>query len=180
MSYDAEVRPATRDARSTAVREPAPGDTNYSPDAATPAPATRRPTAEHSFIDRHTTIEGTLRSAKDLRVEGRVNGEIVCDGKLTIAEGAVVQARLEAAEVVISGNLEGDIQSHGQFKLQPSGVVRGSATAARINIEDGATYEGELHMTAAPPRPDELGDTPLSEVLATRQPTAPRSNGNGA
>ena len=172
VSYDSDIRSPTRDPRpaitDSVVESPI-----------LEKPALRRPTGEHSFIDRHTTIEGTLRSAKDLRIEGRVNGEIVCDGKLIIAEGAVVQARVEAAEIVVTGSLEGDLQSHGQFKLQPSGVVRGSATAARIAIEDGASYEGELHMTSAPPHPDEVAETPLSGVLAARQPSPARSNGNG-
>jgi cytoskeletal protein CcmA (bactofilin family) len=146
--------------------------------------------AEHTYLDRHTTVEGTLRSAKDLRIEGRVEGEIVCDGKLTVAEGAVVQARIEAAEVLISGNVQGDVHSHGGLKLLPTAVIRGSSTAARITIEDGATYEGELHMTTDVPRTDEIAETPLAGVLANRErlaatpsrtePARTAPNGNGS
>ena len=151
-SYESSIRPAALPARPPS--EPlAPATPQAAP--AEPAPP-RRPRVENSFIDRHTTIEGKLRSSQDLRVEGRVDGEILCDGKLTIAEGAVVQARVEAAEVIVSGAVEGDVVSHGQFKLQPSGSIRGSAIAARIAIEDGATYEGELHM-AAGAEPAEAG-----------------------
>ena len=157
MPYDADVvAAAPRPAR---------------PDAPTPAPDERRPAAEATFLDRHTTVEGTLRSAKDLRIEGRVEGDVVCEGKLTIAEGAVVQARIEAADVLISGSVEGDVHSHGSFSLQPSAVIRGSATAARITIEDGASYEGELHMAAAPPRTQ---DTAQRRWRAS-SPGAPRS-----
>ena len=172
LSYGSDVGTPTRDPRPEESVEAAPA-------AEKPA---RRPAGEHTLIDRHTTIQGTLRSAKDLRVEGRVEGEIVCDGKITIAEGAVVQARVEAAEVIISGSVEGDVHSHGQFKLQPSAVIRGSTMAARITIEDGATYEGELHMTSDTPRPEDVPETPLAGVMAGRSSERARtgSNGNGA
>lgn len=166
MPYDADVvAAAPRPAR---------------PDAPTPAPDERRPAAEATFLDRHTTIEGTLRSAKDLRIEGRVEGDVVCEGKLTIAEGAVVQARIEAADVLISGSVEGDVHSHGSFQLQPSAVIRGSATAARITIEDGASYEGELHMAAAPPRTSDTAPTPLEGVIAGRAEEPSAGSGNGS
>ncbi|MDE2640684.1 MAG: polymer-forming cytoskeletal protein [Chloroflexota bacterium] len=148
------------------------------PDA--PTPDERRPAAEATFLDRHTTIEGTLRSAKDLRIEGRVEGDVVCEGKLTIAEGAVVQARIEAADVLISGSVEGDVHSHGSFSLQPSAVIRGSATAARITIEDGASYEGELHMASGPPRTPDTAPTPLEGVIAGRAEEPAAGSGNGS
>ena len=173
MPYAADVGAPTRDPADH-------GDSTVETQPLAEKPAPRRPTGEHSFIDRHSTIEGTLRSAKDLRIEGRVEGEIVCDGKLTIAEGAVVQARIEAAEVIVSGSVEGDVHSHGQFKLQPSGVIRGSTTAARIAIEDGATYEGELHMTSGAPQSEDVADTPLSGVLAASRSGRARANDNGA
>lgn len=170
MPYKSDVATPTRGPAPHSNSEPAVGDAS--------SHDIRRPSAESTFLDRHTTIEGTLRSAKDLRVEGHIEGDVVCEGKLTIAEGAVVQARIEAADILVAGSVEGDVHSHGCFKLQPSAVVRGSATAARIMIEDGASYEGELHMVAGTPRPQDLAPTPLEGVLAGR-PGEPAA-GNGS
>ena len=168
IAYETDVAPPSREPRTTPSELPD-DRTEAAPAAASASASARRPVAEHTYLDRHTTVEGTLRSAKDLRIEGRVEGEIICDGKLTIAEGAVVQARIEAAEVLISGNVQGDVHSHGGLKLLPTAVIRGSSTAARITIEDGATYEGELHMTTDVPRTDDIAETPLSGVLANRE-----------
>ena len=170
MPYKSDVATPTRGPAPRSSAEPAAGDAS--------SHDIRRPSAESTFLDRHTTVEGTLRSAKDLRVEGHVEGDVVCEGKLTIAEGAVVQARIEAADILVAGSVEGDVHSHGCFKLQPSAVVRGSATAARIMIEDGASYEGELHMVAGTPRPQDVAPTPLEGVLAGRPGEPVAGNGN--
>ncbi len=108
--------------------------------------------AGESVIDRDSTVEGKVRSKKNLRVEGRVEGEVVCEGTLVVADGAVVQARVEAEDVTVSGTIEGEIICRGHLHVLAAGRIVGSATALRIAIDSGATYEGELHMMEAPAR----------------------------
>ncbi|MEZ4571282.1 MAG: polymer-forming cytoskeletal protein [Thermomicrobiales bacterium] len=40
-----------------------------------------------SYIDPDSTVEGTIRTDHDLRVEGSVAGTIQCEGVLIVAEG---------------------------------------------------------------------------------------------
>lgn len=103
-----------------------------------------------SVIDRESTVEGKVHSKKNLRVEGRVEGEIKCEGTLVVADGAVVQARVEAENVTVSGMIEGEVICRGHLHVLASGRIEGSATALQIAIDSGATYEGELHMIKPP------------------------------
>ena len=116
-------------------------------------PATRWSTdTGESLIDRESTVEGKVHSKKNLRVEGRVEGEVNCEGTLVVADGAVVQARVEAENVTVSGTIEGEVICRGHLHVLASGRIEGSATALKIAIDSGATYEGELHMMEPPAR----------------------------
>ncbi len=110
-----------------------------------------------SVIDRESTVEGKVHSKKNLRVEGRVEGEIKCEGTLVVADGAVVQARVEAENVTVSGTIEGEVICRGHLHVLAAGRIVGSATALKIAIDSGATYEGELHMMEPPARGEDEG-----------------------
>ncbi len=127
--------------RTTVPGEPMPGDADYGASEAL------------SLIDRHSTFDGTFRSDRDLRIEGDVKGTVVCQGLLFIAQGATVNANIEAENVTIAGDLEGEIACRGRLQLLPSGRLRGKVSTASLVINEGAYYEGQLEMTA----PDERG-----------------------
>src|SRR5438045_282341 len=62
---------------------------------------------EEGLLPRHAVLDGVLRTAGDLRVTGRAKGELHCDGTLTIAEGAQVDAHVVAGRLVVAGALAG-------------------------------------------------------------------------
>ncbi len=122
-----------------------------------------------SVIDRDSTVEGKVYSKKNLRVEGRVEGEVKCEGTLVVADGAVVQARVEAENVTVSGTIEGEVICRGHLHVLAAGRIEGSATALKIAIDSGASYEGELHMMEPPAR-DEAEGTLLGGPLDGADP----------
>lgn len=106
-----------------------------------------------SLIDRHSSFEGTFRTEKDLRIEGEIKGTVICQGLLFVAQGAKVNATIEAESVSVAGDLEGEVVCRGRLQLLPSGRVRGRVQTGSLVINEGAFYEGQLEMTA----PDERG-----------------------
>jgi cytoskeletal protein CcmA (bactofilin family) len=134
-----------------------------------------------SLIDRHTTVDGTLASERDLRVDGNVLGTLQCGGVLFIADGAEVDATVEAGAIVVSGTLSGNIVCHGRLEIRPSGVVRGNVQTGSLVIQEGALYEGQLRMQApepAPAAPDEPEPAPESEAEPEPAPLAPDEQPN--
>lgn len=103
-----------------------------------------------TVIDANTVIDGTLSTSHDLRVEGRVTGTLMCDGVLHVAEGAEVDATVEAAGIIVAGTLSGAISCHGRLEIRSSGVVRGRVETGTLVIVEGAVYEGQLRMDASP------------------------------
>jgi cytoskeletal protein CcmA (bactofilin family) len=130
---------------------------------------------------RQAVLDGVLRMAGDLRITGRAKGELHCDGTLTIAEGAQVDAHVVAGQLIVAGTLAGDITCCGKLRLLPTARVTGRLITAALAIEDGARYEGELRMASEEEVSQPAGQAagadltvaaPDAAVLAAPQPAA--------
>lgn len=102
--------------------------------------------SSESVIDRHSHFNGLYRTARDLRIEGSVEGEIECDGTVIVAQEARVAAKVRARNVIIAGSANGEITCQEQFTIQPTGEMRGQVQAASLVVEEGAFFEGEFRM----------------------------------
>jgi len=140
-----------RDDRSQATTKPQEPSPAARP-ASQPAPAS----GETTLIARSTTFEGTIKGSGDIRIEGRITGTVDASGRLLIAESGRARARLHARTVVVSGTVEGDVTADERIELQPSATLTGNITAPKIQIHEGATFEGEVRM-AKPDRPAKRG-----------------------
>src|SRR5512144_1745634 len=95
-----------------------------------------RPRGERSEsrIDRDSHFNGLYETRQDLRIEGVAEGEIQCEGTLTVAEGARVKAKVTASTITIAGELEGEALCRGVFQIMPSGQVSASVSARRLIV----------------------------------------------
>lgn len=118
----------------------------------------------YSVIDRHSAFDGSFRSDRDLRIEGEVKGTIECQGTLFVAQGATVNAKVEAENITVAGDLSGEIRCRGRLQMMPSGRVRGTVSTVSLVINEGAYYEGQLEMVAPENRDKAL---PRSKAGAT-------------
>lgn len=121
---------------------------------------TERDRSQSSYIDPESTVEGTLRTDHDLRVEGSVSGTIQCDGVLMVAEGALVDAEIDAASIVVAGEMSGTVRCRGRLEIRSSGIVRGDVQTGALVIHEGARYEGQIAMEMTTiPAPASDGET---------------------
>ena len=99
-----------------------------------------------SVFDRYSSFDGTFNLTRDLRVEGQVKGTISCQGTMLVAQGASVNATVDAENITVAGELDGEIVCRGKLQILSTGKVRGKLTTASLVINEGAIYEGELVM----------------------------------
>lgn len=95
-----------------------------------------------NILSNDVHITGTLKCAQDLVIDGQIDGEVKCDGMLTIGENAKLKAEVNAKSVTVFGNVEGNIHATERCDLKPTGVVHGDVTAGRLSMEDGASFRG--------------------------------------
>ena len=107
-------------------------------------------TEAYSLVDRHSNVEGTFTTDRDLRIEGVLRGTVKCQGLLYIAEGADIDATVEASSIAVAGQLRGTVTCRGKLQLMPSGRVFAMVSTESLVINEGAILEGELQMQSAP------------------------------
>jgi cytoskeletal protein CcmA (bactofilin family) len=110
-----------------------------------------------SLVSRQIVIEGEVSGEENLHVDGRVKGSIRLAGDLFVGSGGVVEAEIDARNVVVQGTVTGKVLARGQFELRPAGRFNGECTAASYEIREGASFEGISKMystrSAVPPIP---------------------------
>src|SRR5438094_581327 len=93
-------------------------------------------------------IKGTIKFRTDLTVDGKIEGEITsADGLLTIGENAEVRAEIKTKSVCIHGKVNGNITVDERCELRGRAQLFGDLKAARLVIEEGATFVGKSEVT---------------------------------
>ncbi|MGA0848737.1 MAG: polymer-forming cytoskeletal protein [Chthoniobacterales bacterium] len=141
-------------------------------------PVTSPPPPQHNgHIPADIEIIGTLKLPDERAVTCRVDGEIHCPSTVIIPRDNRVKARIKAESVIIFGTVEGDIHATGRAVLKSSSTLHGDIHAARVLVEEGATFNGKSHVNAkknAASAPDKTA-SPTSRKKSTNP--APSDSG---
>ena len=103
-------------------------------------------TGSTSTVSKEVKIEGEIQGSENLQVEGRFKGTIKLAGDLYVGPTGVVDADIEADNVVVHGQINGNVLARKQLQIQASGKLVGDCTAQSIDIKEGALFEGRSKM----------------------------------
>jgi cytoskeletal protein CcmA (bactofilin family) len=101
---------------------------------------------EPCLIGSKITIRGQVSGNQDLVVEGRIEGRVALDNRLTVEESGTVEADLEVADAALKGEVRGDLVASRSAVLHPTARVVGNIRAPRLVIEEGARFSGSVDM----------------------------------
>lgn len=100
------------------------------------------------IISKGASIEGTFHSAENIRLDGRIKGDLKCDKRLVMGESGIVEGTVLALEAVIMGNIKGNITINGTLNLMKTARIEGDIKAQSITVEEGALYNGKCQIGA--------------------------------
>lgn len=100
-----------------------------------------------TVVGMNTSFVGTLKSDGNIRIDGRVEGEVEILGNLIIGETGQVIATVRARNVHVSGAVKGEITATEQLEISPTGKVWGDITTSALHIEPGGLFRGQSAMT---------------------------------
>ena len=119
--------------------------------------STHRKQVQHSIIGADVTISGDLVSTGDIKVDGRVDGNITCR-TLTLGSQPVVNSSIDADTVRICGTFNGQVRA-SKVVLTKDARVTGDICQQTLQIEPGAILEGNIRRMAAAAKPNGKGDS---------------------
>lgn len=104
--------------------------------------------SEDKKIEINAQMQGSL-SFKDpvnLKINGNFNGTLDARGTLSIGSNAVVEAHISGDNIVVAGKVQGDMIAKKMLVLMPTAVVTGNITTPKLNIVEGAIFQGQCRM----------------------------------
>jgi len=93
-----------------------------------------------------TEIKGDIHSEGDIRIDGKVIGNIVTRSKMVLGTSGSITGDVTANSTDISGTLKGNLVITDILFLKASGSIDGNITTSKMVIESGGEFNGECHM----------------------------------
>ena len=109
------------------------------------------PMADHGgkdILSSDVEIKGSIKFQKELLIDGKVEGDINSDGVLTVGENAEIRGEITTKSITVYGKVHGNITVSERCELKSKCVLQGDLKAARLTIEEGATFIGKSEVTS--------------------------------
>src|SRR5690349_12490141 len=99
-------------------------------------------------IDINAEMQGSLtfRDPINLKINGQFKGTLETKGTLTIGSSANVEANINGENIVIAGKVTGDVIANKMLVLMPTAILQGNITTPKLNIVEGALFQGRCQM----------------------------------
>jgi len=142
----------------TPVSEPAPAAAAPEPKPETKpaAPAPKEVTPPQpaepglvGYLYKGSRVSGQLSFHGPARIDGSVDGEIQCQGTLTIGEGAEIRAKISGQVVIIRGKVEGNVTAKEKVELAAPAKLIGNVDTPRLIVAEGVVFDGNCAMGVA-------------------------------
>ena len=91
-------------------------------------------------------IVGNITADSDYRIDGFIEGELNCSGKVVIGEGGKIKGTVNCANAEILGLMDGKISCSQQLSLRASGKIQGDVHTKTLIVEPGAVFNGTCAM----------------------------------
>lgn len=119
--------------------------------------AAANPSMGNSFnsLVQGTSIEGTVKSEKDIRVDGRIIGILHCDAKVVVGPTGVIEGEIRCANAVIEGKFKGKLFVQELLNVRETAEINGDVQTGRLVVQSGAIFNVQCVMgdAAAPATP---------------------------
>lgn len=104
-------------------------------------------TNSHNILGNGTTVEGSITTAGNLRIDGKIIGAITTSkAKLILGPNAWVQGNIIAQNADIEGAVEGTIDVSGLLTLKRTAAINGDISTGKLVFEEGAKFNGKCKM----------------------------------
>lgn len=108
-------------------------------------------------IGKGTVLEGNIETFGNIRIEGKVIGNIKSKSKIALGNSSYVDGNIMAQNADLEGEVKGRIEISEMLILKATAVVHGDIITGKLVVEPGAVFNGSCKMGASV-RDIKLGD----------------------
>lgn len=125
----------------------------------------------YSVLDGQIVVRGDIETEGTLRIDGRLEGNVLKAGSLVVGPTGVIVGNVRATETVVCGTVEGSLEVERRVELEATATVIGDISADTILVHEGGTVRGRLLV-----RSQQAADAGASRNNGLRIPAAPAAD----
>lgn len=99
-----------------------------------------------AFLGKGTEFKGVLSFEGTIRVDGKVEGEVVTKDTLIAGDGAFLQGEITVGTIISSGKIVGNINASQKVHLLAPASVQGTIKTPKLIVEEGVIFDGKCEM----------------------------------
>jgi cytoskeletal protein CcmA (bactofilin family) len=101
-----------------------------------------------NVIGKGTMLEGNIETFGNIRIEGKVIGNIKSKSKIALGHSSHVEGNITAQNADIEGEVKGRLEIAEMLVLKATAVVHGDIITGKLVVEPGAVFNGTCKMGA--------------------------------
>lgn len=102
--------------------------------------------ALYNALTAGSKIIGTIIADSDIRIDGIVEGDLKCSGKVVIGEKGLLKGTIDCQNADILGKLDGKIDVKQTLSLRATGNLQGEVHTQVLIVEPNAVFNGTCSM----------------------------------
>jgi Integral membrane protein CcmA involved in cell shape determination len=102
-----------------------------------------------NVIGKGTVLEGNIETYGNIRIEGKIIGNIKSKSKIALGNSSHIEGNITAQNADIEGEVRGKIDISELLVLKSTAVVHGDISTGKLVVEPGAVFNGGCKMGAA-------------------------------
>lgn len=99
-----------------------------------------------TIIGSGSEFNGDLYSKSSIRIDGKVNGSVKCDGDVVVGVDGSIEANVDGRNITLAGTINGQVTAKELLKIESSGKLNGDASMKMFIIDEGGTFNGNSTM----------------------------------
>ncbi len=103
-------------------------------------------TSSSNTIGKGTVLYGDIETHGNLRIEGKVEGNIKTKSKIVLGKSSVVIGNINAQNAEIEGSVTGKVNVSDNLILKHTSVIKGDIITQRLIVESGSQFNGGCKM----------------------------------
>ena len=123
-------------------------------------------------IMKGTTIEGNIDTYGNLRIEGKVVGNIKSKTKVALGESSYIEGNIVAQNAEIAGEVKGTVEVSDILSLKSTANIVGDIITGKLIVEAGAVWNGTIKMgaTVTPANNNRIGEIVNEKLNEQKEP----------
>ena len=99
-----------------------------------------------AFLGKGTEFKGVLSFEGTIRVDGKIEGEILSKDTLIGGDTAYLNGEVSVGTLILSGKVVGNIIASQKVHLLAPANIQGNIKTPKLIIEEGVTFDGKCEM----------------------------------